>query len=223
MAHKLFNVPIVVDENRVRGGNYLINTFKPDIIILDDAFQHRKIYRDIDIVLINANSKISPNLFREPLCSVTRADFILITKGDDTQKPMYCKNKMSNFSIPVFESKQIMDNYLLDSQKNKIKIDSISLKSALLFSGIADPQSFTNNVSSLGFKITDHVIFKDHHQYTSRDILKIKQKLNTSNSNIILTTEKDIVKVPHSDLPIYALPITMSLNSDFLKQVKDIL
>ena len=56
MAKKLPGVPIVVDENRYRGGLYIVEKFRPDIIILDDAFQHRKINRTVDIVLLNANT-----------------------------------------------------------------------------------------------------------------------------------------------------------------------
>ena len=90
MAQKLKSVPIVVDENRYRGGLFLIDKFKPDIIILDDGFQHRSLERNCDIVLLNsqdqpADHKMIPygNL-REPCRHLTRADALILTKTNLT-------------------------------------------------------------------------------------------------------------------------------------------
>ena len=89
MAKKLKGVPIVVDKNRYRGGVLLVNEFNPDIILMDDGFQHRKLHRDFDIILINGkddyrkHTLLPYGLFREPWDSILRANVILTTK----QKP----------------------------------------------------------------------------------------------------------------------------------------
>ena len=86
MAKKLPGVPIVVDENRYRGGIYIIEKFKPDLIILDDAFQHRSLARDIDVVLINSqDQQVDHRMFpygslREPPKNLKRADFVILSK-----------------------------------------------------------------------------------------------------------------------------------------------
>ena len=86
MSQKLCGVPIVVDENRYRGGLFLVDKFKPDIIILDDGFQHRSLERDIDIVLVNSQDQpeehkmIPYGKLREPLRHLNRADMLILTK-----------------------------------------------------------------------------------------------------------------------------------------------
>ena len=90
MAKKTKNIPIVVDNNRSRGGFFLIKNFKPKIIILDDGFQHRSLSRDIDIVLINGLSYpsdysfLSLSYLRETWSSLKRADAIIFTKNNPT-------------------------------------------------------------------------------------------------------------------------------------------
>ena len=85
MAHSLKAIPVVVDKNRFRGGSFLIKNYNPDIIILDDAFQHRHIKRDIDIVLLNCietieNYRLIPFVnLREPLVQLKRADMIILS------------------------------------------------------------------------------------------------------------------------------------------------
>ena len=86
IANKLKGVPVLVDENRYRGGLYLTENFNPDIIIMDDGFQHRALHRDLDIVLIDGGDSISEHRLlpygklREPWSNIIRADAIIITK-----------------------------------------------------------------------------------------------------------------------------------------------
>ena len=87
MANKLKNVPIIVDANRINGANRLIKDFGVDIVILDDGFQHRYLYRDIDLLLINASVKadmyqmLPLGMLRELPTSISRASKVLISKG----------------------------------------------------------------------------------------------------------------------------------------------
>ena len=85
LANKLKGIPVVVDENRYRGGQLICNEYNPDVILMDDAFQHRRVFRDVDIVLINSNHrrpKLLPyGLLREPLRNIKRADAVIFTKS----------------------------------------------------------------------------------------------------------------------------------------------
>ena len=93
MANKLKNVPIVVSKNRLEGANIIVNRFDSDLIILDDGFQHRRLHRDVDILLINALEKSSAynmlpaGQLRENLKNIKRANHIIITKGLTDQIP----------------------------------------------------------------------------------------------------------------------------------------
>jgi len=101
LANKLQDIPVVVDENRYRGGQFICNEYNPDVIIMDDAFQHRRVFRDVDIVLINSNHrrpKLLPyGLLREPLRNIKRADAVIFTKANLTPPDEKLVNAVSNY------------------------------------------------------------------------------------------------------------------------------
>jgi tetraacyldisaccharide 4'-kinase len=218
IAKHLSNIPVVVDENRIRGGKYLTNKFHPEIIILDDGFQHRKIYRDIDIVLINSNiSKMNNRIFsfgnfREPWNSLKRAHLIFLTKSDFVVPSKKLHAMLKAIGLPVFKTNTVSSSFLLDYKNNKTGVDYFIGKTALLFSGIGDPESFTKTIHNLNIKVLDSINFKDHNNYSESDIKKICVKYNKTGADIILTTEKDFLKIGETNLPIYTIPITMDIN-----------
>ena len=218
MAKYLSDIPVVVDENRIRGGKYLINKFNPEIIILDDGFQHRKIYRDVDIVLVNSNiSKITNQLFsfwnfREPWKSLKRAHLIFLTKSNFFIPSKKLQAKLITIGVPLFKTNIIPSSYLLDNKNNKIDVEYINGKTALLFCGIGDPESFTKTVQSLNIKILDSINFSDHKNYSKSDIEKISNKYIKTGADVIITTEKDFLKIGETTLPIYTIPITMNID-----------
>ena len=153
MAKHLSNIPIVVDENRVRGGEYLINKFNPEIIILDDGFQHRQIHRDIDIVLVNSNmSKFKNRIlgimnFREPWIALKRAHIIYLTKSDSVTLSAKLLEKLNSTALPLFNTNIYPLSFLVDQETNKVDIKEFNGNTALLFSGIGDSKSFEKTVS----------------------------------------------------------------------------
>lgn len=220
MAKSLSGIPIVVDENRVRGGQFLIANYHPEIIILDDGFQHRKISRDIDIVLINSNiSKLRNRIFgfgnfREPWKALKRAHIIFLTKSDIVPISSKLQLKLDKFNLPLFKTNLNTASHLSDCKNNKININNFKGKSVLLFSGIADNQSFENLVQKFDFTILDSIYFKDHNNYSKSDIDKIHSKYKRTNADIIITTEKDIIKISETDLPLFSIPITMGIGKN---------
>ena len=160
MAKKLKNIPIVVDENRCRGGQLLIQEFNPDIILMDDGFQHRRLHRDLDIVLLNGKDDYAKHhllpygTFREPWSSLLRADIIFTTK----QKPtVHLSKKIKYTSLPLICTK---NTYSVNSQSKVQQNDILKFKNKkmFLYCGIADPisfkkSSFRNAISGLWVKI----------------------------------------------------------------------
>ena len=152
MAKYLSDIPVVVDKNRIRSGKYLTNKFHPEIIILDDGFQYRKLFRDIDIVLVNSNiSKFRNRIFsfgnfREPWKSLKRAHLIFLTKSDFAAPSKNLQVRLKTIGSPLFKTNIIPASYFLDNKNNKIKVGYFNGKTALLFSGIGDPESFTKTI-----------------------------------------------------------------------------
>ena len=106
MANKLKGVPVVVSRKRVKGASKAIKQFKPDVILLDDGFQHRKIARHVDIVLIDSPETLNgAKLTREPLKNLRRADVVVFTKYDSyNNAPEILERMVKTFSCPVFRS-----------------------------------------------------------------------------------------------------------------------
>ena len=118
MAKSLPGIPIVVDSKRHRGGMFLIDNFNPEVILLDDAFQHRRIERDLDIVLINGKDKRSDyrllpfGLLREPLSSLKRADALIFTKTNLMEPNDFLNKTIKSAGKSYFSSTLEVENLI---------------------------------------------------------------------------------------------------------------
>jgi tetraacyldisaccharide 4'-kinase len=187
---------VITGSNRVETSNYTINNYNPDIIILDDAFQHRKIRRDIDIVLIDAGETIKNRFFnslilpagnlRENLGNLVRADIIIQN------------NKFNNFKILNNLKKYNKETFILNySVRGFFDINNteydINGKNVCAFAGIAKPFSFFDKLKDYNCNFIDSIAFNDHHNYNLDDISRIT--LNSTKETYFITTEKDFVKI----------------------------
>ena len=194
IANKLQGVPVLVDENRYRGGLYLVENFNPDIIIMDDGFQHRALHRDLDIVLVNGGDSIRDHrllpygALREPWGNIIRADAIIITK----KKPSpLIKRKIDETSLPQLYAKSIPTVRVPYSFSSKRGLD----KKVFIISGLGNPKFFEKTVEHLGYEICGVKNFPDHYHYKKRDLNKVELLAKESGATQILTTEKDWVKL----------------------------
>lgn len=216
MSQALKSIPIVVDENRYRGGLFLIHKFNPDFIILDDGFQHRGLKRDLDIVLINsldtrADHKLLPyGRLREPWIHMRRASFIFFTKTNYNKPSTYLRSKARSTKKPCYTS-IITSSPILRGPKDKsLDISAVRGEPVLALSAIADPGSFLNTIHESGFKVLKSLTYVDHYIYTQADIGTLRKNFKAARAGLIITTEKDMVKLHDldlGDLPIFALPI----------------
>ncbi len=209
-------------KDRIKAIEVMINNFSPDIIILDDAFQNRRISKSVDIVMIdNENTSCLNKLFlpagnlREPKSSLKRADLIL-----------------NNFKFSVCNSK--VDNSIFYKPVGIIDFTgkSIELKkdvSAVLISGIANNKSFHHTTETLNIRTREFYSFPDHYDYTISDVNKFISEYDKD--TIFLTTEKDFIKLKEfkdfvSNYPVYYLRIDVILDNGILDNLftnKDIL
>jgi len=229
MARLLPGVPIVVDSNRHRGGMFIINKFKPDIIILDDAFQHRAIERDLDIVLINSQSKKSDykllpyGLLREPLSNLKRADLIILTKTNLTQK---ARSKEIARIIPhtdFFES-SLVSQKLISKDGNENK--KTKGKKIIALSAIGDHKSFFITLENKGMVIIKKATFVDHYNYKQIDIDMLAQQVKSNDIDFVVTTDKDMIKLRAlnlENLEIYSIGVFFFLNKVDEKTLIDII
>ena len=194
LAHKLKGIPIVVDEDRVRGAQKAKAMFRPDLLILDDAFQHRRLYRDVDIVTLNGASPFFGNGFvlpagplREFKGNLQRADLFWINSSD---------NQIDTGSLPPkpVVRASYMPVKIIDAlgQEHDPQLRD---KSVVAFCGLGTPENFRRTLKRLRAKISAFVVFEDHHKYTQKNINNLKQLFIQTKADVILTTEKDWVKI----------------------------
>ena len=222
LAEKLPDIPLVVDENRYRGGLYIITHFNPDVIILDDGFQHRTLDRDLDIALLNSNQsgiayKLLPyGLLREPWHHLKRADVTILTKTNLNRPSHFIYNKLKSLKIVSYNSKIVPSELLIGTNGNRISVNAMKNERIIAVSGIGDPIGFELLLEKLRLNIVDHISFNDHHQYGKPDLKIIKTIMGGKKAGFIVTTEKDLIKlriIKHEICKkVYALPIRFSLS-----------
>ncbi len=191
---------IIASEDRVKGAECIINNFNPDIILLDDAFQHRNIFRDIDIVMVDSGEYLSRKLkdrlmlpsgiLREPYSEIKNADIVI-------QNNKHLKLGKID-SLHRLNSNLITANYICKGFYDSDNIQhDIKGKKIISICGIAKPDSFLSMIKSEGGDIIKSFVFNDHHHYTQDDITKFMNFC--VNGNLFITTEKDFVKIKYFD------------------------
>jgi len=197
IAKKLPAIPVVVDEDRFRGGQYLMHHFNPDIILLDDGFQHRGLARDLDLVLVNSGDtkydhKLLPyGMLREPWQHILRSDALILTKTNLNRVAPFLKRKLKETKQPVFQS--TID--VSQSSMSPTTLNSLENTSCFIFSAIGDSYSFSKSVKSIGCNIVGERSFPDHFHYSESSLNELNQALLNSDADVGITTEKDWVKI----------------------------
>lgn len=195
-------VPVLVGRDRIKTAKAAVEKYHPDIIILDDGFQHWRLRRDLDVVLINAlnpfgNNKVIPRgILREPLANLKRADIFVLTKIDLAADTQWLKNKLSLINPGALIVEAVHKPVcLVDSKGNNFELVHVRNKDVCIFSAIADPESFARIVLSLGAKIKHKSEFSDHHNYTKEDLAMALNKCKDLGVTTLIITEKDSVKL----------------------------
>ncbi|MCP3872340.1 MAG: tetraacyldisaccharide 4'-kinase [Desulfobacteraceae bacterium] len=209
MMAKIKAFPVVIGKNRFKAGMKAVETFNPDVILLDDGFQHLKLKRDLDLLLLDyatpfGNKRFLPagRLRETPEISSKRVDAIVFTRSPENQiNEKHIGGAHLNYpDCPWFITshmpyvfKQIATT--ANSKKIINNVSELEGKNAVLFSGLANNASFNNTMRKLGINILDHLEFKDHYRYKESDILMINAMAKKVNADLILTTQKDWVKL----------------------------
>ena len=204
LAHNLPLVSVVVNKNRIKAAQIAIQDYAANILVLDDGLQQWKIYKDLEIITIDAqnpfgNQRLLPAGFlREPLSALKRADIFVITQvclGEDLGG-LAAKLKRINSRALIVESRHEIQGFSRLNQADEfLGIDFLKGKSVAIFSGIGNPEGFKNSVSELGIKVVKYYKFTDHYDYTQIDILNMVRESQENNLELLITTQKDAIKI----------------------------
>lgn len=229
-------VPTAVSEKRVEGAEKFLVDADLEVLVLDDAFQHRWIGRDFDILMIDQKFLSNVNSFdqrllplgsmREPFESISRADAIVINRKFSPKITIPNKIKKYVSDKEVFYSFYKISG-IFDVKTNKgYTIEEFEGQHSLVVCGIAKPFSFLRILTDNEINIKNKLIFTDHKEYTIKEIQNIRKKFYDTNSFSVLTTQKDAVKLMQfckelDDIDIYYLKIELDFEEpeDFFELI----
>jgi tetraacyldisaccharide 4'-kinase len=237
IKRKFPDVAMAVDANRVKGIQKLLEGaagFDPDVIVLDDAFQHRYVKPGMAILLVDYNRPLESDYIlpygrlRESMYEKKRANIVIVTKTPRELKPI--DRRIIAKDMKLFPYQSLYFTYLKYGEfttifgagkKLEVPIASEQGYEILLVTGIANPVPLKEYLQKHFAKL-EHVQFPDHHSYTAKDVKKVIKSFETLNAEkkIIVTTEKDAVRIfdskefEEANLPIYYLPIEVEFLDD---------
>ncbi len=236
-------ITVAVDENRKNGITQLLKADKkPNVVLLDDSFQHRYVKPGLSILLTDSHKLykddylLPAGTLRDTVSAAKRADIIIVTKTDKILSPFTRKDIVEKLCIKpnqhLFFSYISYGKFFPFPGVNKFD-DTQKPGLIILFSGIANPAPLIERVRMLCGEIIT-IQFSDHHMYNEKDLLKIKNEYDTAfpRRKIILTTEKDAMRLINSpyfrllkDLPLYYIPIRVKIHKQdsltFRNQITD--
>ncbi len=224
LAKRLRNVPVFVGADRYELGRYALQRSPLDVIILDDGFQHIRLKRDLNILLVDGekgfgNGHLLPRgPLREPLSAMKRADIFLITKASSDTGRTADSIMDKQPEAAVFKSSYRPERLVSLRDGAKTGLDAISGRKVMALSAIANPSSFITLLSSLDCTLVSEISFPDHHSYAAKEMEGVEEKARAAGTEFIVTTEKDAVKIElfkdKMDMPIYYLEIGLNMNDN---------
>ncbi len=224
LAHTLQDVPVLISKKRSKAIEKAVQRFDPDIIVLDDGYQHRAVHRDIDILLIDAtnpfgNYRLLPSgILREPIRNLSRAHIIVITRAEKEEEFITLKRiiKTHNMNALVFQSSHSLLKFVDEDSGTTMHPEELSGKKVFAFCAIGNPAIFIMDLEKLGAEIVGRSFFRDHYRYSPADMKKIEKDALNAGAEIIVTTHKDIVnlgKSGSSALPLYYAELQTVIHS----------
>ncbi|MBW1987943.1 MAG: tetraacyldisaccharide 4'-kinase [Deltaproteobacteria bacterium] len=223
MARSLPGVPVAVGRDRARMGKEVLRRFAPQVLLLDDGFQHLALARDVDIVLADASSPLANGRvfprgpLREPEENLLRAHALVLTRAnpEDPESPpsVWPEDRpvFYAFHRPVGWTAAGGENSRLTPGRHMgYQLKFMRGKRLAAFSGIADNRGFFSTLGSLGTPPVVALEFADHHAYDPADVERIVEKAREAGADCVATTEKDLARLdgwPREAPPLFALRI----------------
>ena len=200
---------VVVAPRRAQGVRTAIAEFGADLIILDDGFQHLAVRRDLDIVLLDAkhpfgNGRVLPaGLLREFPEVLARGDLFILTRAVAGSSP-------PDLPGPVLTSRHCLADRVSALDGQSFPLDSLHGKRLVAFAGIADPEAFFSDLRGKGLTLSETLAFPDHVTYNRAELARI----NAVGGEVLLTTEKDAVKLRAADFTVPCCQMPLELTFD---------
>jgi tetraacyldisaccharide 4'-kinase len=210
LEENLPDVPHLQGADRVRLAQTAIEELDSEVLVLDDGFQHRRLARNLDLVLIDVTDPwgggwlLPRGLLREPRSSLRRAHLILLTRCDQVDRTSLDRLRQSITALSPGRSIVETTHHpeeLLDSEGERTGLERLQARPIAAFCGIGNPEAFRRTLLDLGAELCDFRTFPDHHRYRREDVEELRCWAGGLPHNaMVVTTQKDLVKLRLRDL-----------------------
>lgn len=194
LLQALQDTPVVVGRKRVQAAQIALQKFHPDLLLLDDGFQHLPLARDLDLVLLDAEAPFSngyclpAGALREPVSGLKRASAVILVFEESGEHAGEA-GRLTHWPLPIFQAYRRSCGVYRLQDGSEIAAETLRGLSVVTLCGIARPDRFERAVQRLGVHIETRLRFPDHHPYTPNDVSTLPF------AKPVLTTEKDAVKL----------------------------
>jgi tetraacyldisaccharide 4'-kinase len=216
---------VICDADRVGAARWAKEALGSEVFILDDGFQHLRIKRNLNILVIDATNPwgggrlLPAGRLREPLDQMKRADLVVITRAERPDKvgELEKRIKLEIGSVPIFtarmRTRRVTD---LEGSLDEPPEPGAGLGSMVAFCGVGNPESFFNHVRGEGWTLSSTKAFADHHNYVQADVERLAQLAASLGADGFVTTSKDAVKLKQLSftLPCYVVEIETIFNDE---------
>ncbi|MCI0361911.1 MAG: tetraacyldisaccharide 4'-kinase [Planctomycetaceae bacterium] len=225
LAARLPVVPHLQNPDRVAAAQQAIAAHPRHVLILDDAFQHRRIARDLDIVLLDAlepfgHERLLPRgLLREPVASLARAHVVALSRADAVDEAARVRIRERVRQVApraVWVELEHRPTYLVNHTGQRIALGALCGQSVAAFCGIGNPAGFEHTLRHCELDVVAFRALDDHFAYPPDELARLASWVSENNPAAVICTRKDLVKIPHDTLggrPLWALAIELAITA----------
>jgi tetraacyldisaccharide 4'-kinase len=204
MARRCPAAVVAVGADRYTLGRWVLDQFPVDCCVLDDGFQHMRLVRDVNLLLMDASdlegldTMLPAGRLREPLSAAERASAVLVTRAEhaaDAERVLQGIKPYLNPRLPSGQARFRAERFVELRTGAWKRPEDMKGQTAVAFSGIGNAGSFRTLLERQGLKILEEIVFPDHHEYSPRDVEMVRGAAARQGIRLIVTTEKDAVKV----------------------------
>jgi tetraacyldisaccharide 4'-kinase len=224
LEDNLPDVPHLQGADRAALAQVAVEELESEVLVLDDGFQHRRLARDLDLVLVDAtqpwgHGHLFPRgLLREPPSSLRRAGMVLLTRCDQVSATERgrLREEVAHHAphVPVAESMHRPLEWV-NATGETAALDTLAARPSLAFCGIGNPEAFRGTLDSVGIDVGGFRTYADHHAYTRSDVEDLRAWARQQpNDGVVVTTQKDLVKLRLGQLggrPTWALRVGLQV------------
>ncbi len=223
LEQKLPDVPHLQNVDRVEAARTAIEEFEAQVILLDDGFQHRRLQRDLDIVLIDAlepfgYGHVFPRgMLREPLSGLSRAQVIILSRADlcpEDQRLHIWERLRPYAPQAAYVEAAHRPLELLNATGQTGPLDTLIDRPVFGFCGIGNPDGFRRTLEHLNYDLSGWRVFPDHHNYSRDDVAALAQEAKAAGAEAVVCTHKDLVKIGTDTLdglPLWAVRVGLEI------------